>query len=228
MNYKNFRTLVACAAFVSTTLLTEFCAAGPNLLINGDFEDPPVGITPSGDGVTVIPSGSTALPGWTATGDSIDHLGNNYWQNASGASSVDLDGFFAAGGVRQTFATEIGKTYRLSFAHAGNPDFSDEPLKKLQATIAGVSQQYAFDVTGRTHDNMGWVYESLIFVADSALSTLELTSLDLGTHGRGPTVDNVAVSVVPEPSATLLGGSAAIVCMWRRRSRTSDCRLRSR
>ena len=68
--------VVVCLVLVSATLLVGVCAAAPNLIVNGDFEILSVGIPPVAGVLTVIPGGSTALSGWTVTGDSnnsIDH-----------------------------------------------------------------------------------------------------------------------------------------------------------
>ena len=181
-----------------------------NLLVNGDFETVPIGLPVSLDGVTPIPGGSTALPGWTATGGSVDHLRGNYWQNASGACSMDLDGNQAIGGLTQSFATNIGETYQVVFSLAGNPDPSNELIKKLRVTAASLSIDYTFDITGKTHANMGWIQESFTFNATSSLSTLAFTSMDLDLEGRGPAIDNVSVvSTVPEPGLGIL----LVVCV---------------
>ena len=85
-------------------------------IVNGDFEEATV--DPGGFYV-VLPGGSTAITGWTVTGDSVELMGG-FWQASSGLHSIDLSGS-DAGGIEQTFATTAGQLYRVTFDLAGDP-----------------------------------------------------------------------------------------------------------
>src|SRR3954463_10778368 len=96
--------------------------AVPNLVVNGDFEQPPV--TDRGIGFTTYKGGSS-MPGWTVGGNSVDVVSDIpdawvSWAAASGHQSVDLNGA-SAGSIYQALHPIAGQTYNLSFALAGNP-----------------------------------------------------------------------------------------------------------
>jgi len=139
---------------------------------------------------------------------------------------VDLNGSPGAGGIKQTFSTSIGGIYEVTFNFAGNPQGNAggaDPVKDLQVNIDSggiVSNFFSFDTTGKTKADLGWIAKSFTFAAGSTSSTIELFSLELGSSAWGPTIDNVAVNLVPEPSSLgllLLGGSLLL----RRRRRTA-------
>jgi choice-of-anchor C domain-containing protein len=158
-----------------------------NLLINGSFEDGP---EPTGQGSMPLEKGSAVIKGWRVTRGSIDYVGR-YWQAAHGTRSIDLDGS-TRGGVEQTFPTEKGRKYRVTFRMAGNPHPIEGPsLKKLGVQAANQSAEFEFDTNGRSNQNMGWVTRTWEFTAAAEQTTLEFYSLS----GQlcGPTLDNVSV-----------------------------------
>lgn len=207
------KTIVVAAA---TLLLAATAHAAP--FQNGSFELP--GISGGGT-INTFPAGSTAIPGWTVTGVNIDYL-STYWQAADGIHSLDLSGT-GAGGVEQTFDTVAGRTYRVRFALAGNPDSASNPIKTVvvQATGGG-AQTYTFNTTGRTASNMGWATQTYTFVATGASATLSFTSQDNTFYG--PALDNVVVNdITPSPVPTLsqwvLVGMAGLLSLLAMRGR---------
>jgi len=125
--------------------------------------------------------------------------------------SIDMDGL-SAGAVAQTFNTENGQTYTVTFwlaANTGGPP----TIKSLKVGADGTTQNYTFNDTGDSNANMGWVLETFNFTANSISSTLTFTSLDTPTGTTamgcisqvcfGPVIDNVSLSVsaVPQPAA---------------------------
>jgi hypothetical protein len=79
------------------------------LIVNGSFEN--TSIEPGS--FQDVPAGSTAITGWTVTGNHIDLIGG-LWTAAAGRHSLDLEGSACntgsidgcLGGVAQTFATK--------------------------------------------------------------------------------------------------------------------------
>jgi choice-of-anchor C domain-containing protein len=191
-----------------------------SLVANGSFE---IGV-PTGDFVTVQGGDTTSIQGWEVTGSSVDYIGT-YWTSADGDRSLDLDGTPGAGGVRQVITTDLGQTYTLSFALAGNPTITGDsrdlpyPFKTIGVNVSAgdVFQAISFDVTGKTAADMGWVTETLSFTATSETTTIAFSSLDDPSTGYcGPALDNVVVEptfgrdpAVPEPM-TLFSAFSAI------------------
>lgn len=161
-----------------------------SLIVNGGFELGPGGAW----NYYFLDSGSTAMPGWVVTRGQIDI--HRYWQNAEGDRSLDLDGSPGRGGVKQTFSTVPGASYRVRFAISGNPE-GPPTIKRMDVTAAGQSTQYDIDVTGKTIQNMGWQTVTWTFSAVDSVTTLEFFSLDSAIGWYGPALDNVIVQRVP-------------------------------
>jgi len=181
---------------VSALIVTPVQAA--NLIQNGSFEN---GANP---GVfQTINAGSTVITGWTVSQGSIDYIGT-LWQASNGSRSLDLSGE-NAGGIKQTFNTTVGKTYRVTFDLAGNT-FTSPTIKDMRVSAGGSSADFSFDTTGKSNSNMGWLSKSWDFTANSTTTTLEFTGL--GNSDAGAALDNVSVIAlsspsIPEPSSML-------------------------
>mgnify|MGYP001050125656 FL=1 len=162
---------------------------------NGSFETGP---TPGG--YVTLSAGDTQITGWTVTGDSVDYIGS-YWPAADGSRSLDLSGD-AGGGVAQAFDTVAGRTYRVGFALAGNPDCAPT-VKTVQVQATGApSVYYLFDTTNSSLSNMGWAAQTYTFTATGPTTTLAFASQD--NTGCGPALDNVAVNdITPAPVPAL-------------------------
>jgi choice-of-anchor C domain-containing protein len=186
---------------VSALIVTPVQAA--NLIQNGSFETATVNPNP-GDFIR-LDAGSTAITGWTVSQGTIDYIGT-YWQASEGSRNLDLSGA-NAGGIQQTFNTTVGKTYRVTFDLAGNPNTSPT-IKQMRISAAGSSDNFSFDITGKSTTNMGWLSKSWDFTANSTTTTLEFISLT--NSFDGPALDNVSVialspppTSIPEPSSVL-------------------------
>ncbi|WP_375329225.1 choice-of-anchor C family protein [Microcystis sp. BLCC-F210] len=178
---------------MSALIVTPVQAA--NLVQNGSFET--ANVNP-GASFIGLGAGSTAITGWTVSQGSIDYIGA-LWQASNGSRSLDLSGE-NAGGIKQTFNTTVGKTYRVTFDLAGNPNTSPT-IKQMRISAAGSSANFSFDITGKSTTNMGWLSKSWDFTANSTTTTLEFISLT--NSFAGPALDNVSVIAVPEPSSML-------------------------
>ena len=138
---KNVRRILALATGVVILLLLGqghiAVAQGPNLITNGSFE---VG-TCAGPGQfqRVFAPDSTAIAGWEVFSAEVDWMcDNTYWQSFNGTRDIDLDGL-SQGGMRQSFPTQVGATYLVTFYMAGN-NFDGPALKTMQVSVAGVTQ----------------------------------------------------------------------------------------
>lgn len=199
----NRNSLAAWTCILLLFTSAKLAHADSNLLQNGSFEL----YTGPANGVTIfnLPVGDTDITGWTIINGPLDFI-NGWWQAADGYRSLDLGGTPGAGGVMQTFSTTPGTSYKLSFYMSGNPDhLYDSSLKTMQVQIAGLTQDFTFDtaIVGNNLSDMKWQFHSFQFVAISDSTTLAFINT-MGTVREGPALDNVAVTLVPEPSPLLM------------------------
>jgi choice-of-anchor C domain-containing protein len=187
--------VIACVALTAT--------AHANLLVNGSFEQP-------GGYFGNVPVGATFITGWVVTRGTIDYSPG--WQCPDGVASVDLDGSPGStnnvGGVSQTFATVPSQQYQVTFAMAINPDNNtNNQLRVRTMDVQAAGQSTSFTLTelaGTTDANMNWIGESWTFTATNSSTTIEFFSTDAQNTYFGPTLDNVIVAPVPEPSTIFL------------------------
>ena len=195
--------ILTLTGFSASFLLATNPASAINLIKNGSFENSSLG---SGFGFVSVPTNSTAINDWTVTSGSIDYI-NTLWQNSNGNFSLDLNHLQAAS-IAQTFVTQPGNQYSVSFDLAGNLG-GNPTVKTLKVSAGGSSQDFNFDVTGKTLANMGWLSQTFGFVADSNSTTLSFASLN--NTATGPALDNVVVTAVPwETDALPVVGSTVL------------------
>lgn len=197
-----------------TLALLSISSANANLLTNGSFED--ASINPGASFIAVFP-GQTSITGWDVVVEDVHYMGT-FWEASDGIRSIDLDGLTnSSGAVSQTFSTVAGTQYNVTFDMAGN--YANAPIMKpMRVSADGQSEDFTFDVTGRSALNMGWTPMSWLFTADDTAATLQFLSLTgtLGlTAGWGAALDNVSVlavnpNPVPVPTAIWLFGTALI------------------
>lgn len=195
-------------------LLAPLTARADSILVNGNFElGPPM----NGFQDVDVFAGSSAIPGWTVLGQSIDYLGPP-WDVADGSHAVDLDGRDSVySGVSQTFATTPGGMYDVSFDLSGNPQ-GGPTIKQLLVLVDSFSQSYSFDTSGQTTTALTWTPIGFSFIATGSTATLSFVSLTGVPNSYGALLDNVAATRVPEPSTLvlLLAGVAGAVGILRR------------
>ncbi|MCX5805717.1 MAG: DUF642 domain-containing protein [Proteobacteria bacterium] len=123
------------------------------------------------------------------------------WTARDGGISIDVSGD-NAGNISQTFATENGSKYIVSFWLAGNP-WGGPTIKTLSVSAGNITdKQFTFDTTGKDISNMGWTEKSFTFTAVGIDTTLIFQSLD-GTW-YGPAIDLVSVEKAPVPLPSAL------------------------
>jgi choice-of-anchor C domain-containing protein len=154
-----------------------------NLLKNGSFEQGP----PTGEYVT-LSEGSTDIPGWVVTRDTIDYYGTG-WESYHGEHSLDLNGTPGIGGIAQTFKTTPGDTYLAIFHQAGHPSGLEQ---ELGVSAAGQQETFSFQ-SGTDPNNLGWEEQIWEFTATDDHTTLEFYSLQTDYPYGGPALDAVAV-----------------------------------
>lgn len=186
--------------------------AHASLLLNGSFAS----TCGSGSFCTYSAGNSTDIPNWlvinggnpTDSNGSVDLI-TGYWQQPpGGGNSVDLDGN-AYAGLSQTFATEVGRSYTVTFYLSGNPDGAPA-TKDLGVDFGGVPLTFSYTVTGNRND-MDWLAETFTFIATSVSTTLSFTSLDSPSTSAGffgPVIGNVDVEATPEPTGIAMIGVA--------------------
>jgi choice-of-anchor C domain-containing protein len=128
---------------------------------------------------------------WTVTRGDVHLIGAGFWQAADGVQSADLDGS-VNGGLARHFSTTPLLSYRLSYALAGN--FVAAPVVKTgYVSVNGqVRQQFTFDTTGATFQDMNYTRKHLVFVATGFTTTIEFVSTTT-PQGWGPVIDDIDV-----------------------------------
>jgi choice-of-anchor C domain-containing protein len=162
-----------------------------NLLVNGGFEEGPAFKV-----YKPLDPGSTEIKGWIVTRGQIDvveeHDGT--WKAADGTRSLDLHGSPGFGGVKQSFATQAGRKYRVTFQMSGNPGVPHEKVQ-LAVEAAGKAKEFELDMAGRSDKDLKWEQKSWEFTAKEATTVLELrTAMPATSNGfGGPAIDDVRV-----------------------------------
>ena len=120
--------LAALSAAIAVLAATPALAA--NLLTNGSFED--------------------GLDSWVTTSGNIDRITGPAWGYDDGLYAVDMNGD-RAGTIEQSFDTDAGGEYMVSFALAGNHSgcFSAGTTTDmvLQVSAAGTSEEFTHATT---------------------------------------------------------------------------------
>jgi choice-of-anchor C domain-containing protein len=171
---------------------------------NGSFESG--SINPGS--FTFLSSGSTVIDGWTVGGaGGVDYIGT-YWNASNGSRSVDLSGGGIGSLSQLLTGMVIGQQYTITYDLAGNPAGAPT-TKHLAVSVGSMGGGLATFNTGilpSTLNNMGWITQSVTFIATASSATLTFLSQD--NTSFGPALDNVTIAATPIPGALLLFGSA--------------------
>jgi choice-of-anchor C domain-containing protein len=126
--------VVAAAGAALTFAVVEASPAqAASLVQNGSFES-----GPNPGSYLTLNAGSTAITGWTVTRAAIDYYGTG-WVAADGNRSLDLNGTPGVGGIAQTFSTDPGQQYLVTFALAGH---DSGLLQRMGVGAAGQSTEF--------------------------------------------------------------------------------------
>ena len=186
-------------------------------VVNGSFED---GIALPDGGFTTLATGdTTSLPGWEVLSDGVDYIGT-YWQASNGSRSLDLSAA-TSGGVMQTVTGfETGKRYKMTFDVSGNPGGGDNPKGIMVSATGGVAQEFFYLLTpANSNSNMLYQTYTYYFTASSGTQDIQFRSAEYNPYGS--VLDNVSISLVPEPATwgLMLAGFAMTGGLVRRRAR---------
>jgi len=191
------------------------------LIVNGGFEVPVV--APAR--YRRLTTGSTAMTGWDVISGNVDVVDESFATGLpyEGEQWVDLNGD-VAGAIEQSFATEAGLVYKLSFRYANNAGATETVHGRVTVTGNDTLLEAMLSHADSRRDDMDYRLFSESFIADSSTTTLRFESLT--ADGRsGIALDRV--SLIPEPGSTtlLLCGAFAflgVALRKRRRSKTSS------
>ena len=183
---------------IAASLITA-SSAGAVTIVNGSFED---GVPLADGGFATLGTGDTTITGWTVLSDGVDYIGT-YWQASAGTRSLDLSALTSGGVSQMLNGFEVGKRYRLTFDVSANPDGGNDTKTLLVSATGGVPVMYNYVRTAaNTRANMLWTTLSYDFVASGAMQSVQFRSQEFNPSGVA--LDNVAISLVPEPAAWAL------------------------
>lgn len=187
-----------CIAFCQTATAT--------LIQNGSFEE------------TKVPEQSwrwftsDKVLGWQGSNIEIWHRLNNF-SAYEGKQHAELNAHGAKSpfSIFQTFATELGQAYAVSFAYAARTNNSE-------AFVFDVLDQQDISIYSQLldqHTVNSWSLFNTSFVATSAYTTIRFTTLNKGTYGNflddinvnslnSVNIASSRISNVPESSALFL------------------------
>jgi len=181
-------------------------ASAANLVSNGGFESPALGISAQYQlGMT------RGVPSWTIDAGNID-LMKRYWTPAAELQSIDLTGS-QRGTISQILPTTKNGPYVLSFKMSGNFACGAQTSRNVTVYWDGKPAPigtYSFQKPGFwSRTNMGWTAKSVVLPAPATAST-KLTFVDTssGTSTCGVALDDVIVEqqvvAIPEFPAIAL------------------------
>jgi uncharacterized repeat protein (TIGR02543 family) len=190
-------------------------SVGP--FVNGSFEQPAL---PAGSG-QALPSGSTAITGWTVEGTGIG------WQNgasfgvnpADGAQHIGFNGGNMSPGasISQTFSTTAGRSYTVQF-QIGRTGTGDGTVSLL-AEVTSITGTNLGSLAATAPGTPG--YGSILtftFTATTATSTLTFTDTSSATVAVDVLLDNVSVT----PSTACVAPPSGLIGWWRGEGNADD------
>ncbi|MFV1872609.1 MAG: DUF642 domain-containing protein [Oleiphilus sp.] len=181
------------AAFIAT-------GAQANLIDNGSFEDVGSSTAIGGYGSASTWQIYSSIPDWDAS-QNVEIWTNDFIVPAyHGDNVLELNAHPGRSGgtfsIYQSFATNVGQTYELTFAGRRRQANSDESFSVAVGDLVDSVYNQAWG---------HWNEYSYQFTATSAISTLTFTSLDGGRDTTGNIFDDVrVVTAVSEPASLAL------------------------
>lgn len=194
----------------TVALLATTSQAHASLIVNGGLEGGPSGL------VTSIPTGSSALPGWTYIGGNGVTYARSGWTfpPSEGDACVLLAGDFGPGTIGQTLTLTPGQRYRIEFDAASQQGAFGE------ITItADLRELGSFPINWTSASwQPDWRRLSLEFTAMEAEVHLSFSArLRAGVPFGVPGIDNISLVAVPAPATAAMLGFAIITGLRRRR-----------
>ena len=194
--------LSAAAAFAAPAL------ADPLPIQNGSFE----GTT---GGYTRLDGGSTAINGWTTTGEGVEWFDSSAFGPAfDGNNLIDLAWYTSngnpGGGIQQTIATEAGTQYSIAFHATTHRASGRDGTGIINLLIDGVMLgSYLVNNQNATFSSGDWKRFDATFTATGPQSVIQFTNTQ-NAYAHFAYLDGVStqISAVPEPAmwAMMIGG----------------------
>lgn len=201
-------------AFSSALAFASPAAAASIALTNSDFEAPNHG---------GWNWGSPGLAGWTPAGGSWAVSPDSY---SGGSQSVVWAWSYGWFALRQDSSYTIGAAGEQItagiYAKAGDVG-SGQATIRVDLLLNGTTA--AFSQVGITTSNSPWAFYSVTYTT-TASDIGKVVGMAFGSDGGYQTggtssytfMDNASLSVVPEPTATMLGGLGLLAMLRRRRT----------
>ncbi len=215
------------------TLITLTALAGvtyaQDLITNGSFENP-------SSSYTVLAPGSGSVPGWTVSGGDVEIFGINDFVGSGnfvrtgitpsssvteGLQTLDLSYGALNATITQTVNTTAGTNYKLSFdlgtvkGVSGRTGIANFALF-VNGNVAGI-----YNVSTESTTSIYYESKSHTFTGTGS-DTIAFSSIGAFNNPGGVKqdfhfIDNVSLTVVPEPSSTALLSLGGLALILRRR-----------
>lgn len=174
-------------------------SAGPELIVNGSFENTMDSFERDGQGLMILRDGATNIPGWTVTLGEMAWIDNGNVYGAAtpfGGMFLDLTGLFGpSAGLIQTIPTVPGHRYRLSLALGFNSLYSGR--NAVSVCAGGANTIFVMSPAAMTGDQ--WQRYEFRFTADVSSSVIAIEPI--ATTGGYLGLDNVSVTEDPSPDS---------------------------
>jgi hypothetical protein len=203
-------TLVVAA--VALALLASGGSGKANLALNGDFNNLDNTYVNGGYGYMLVNPGSTAIPGWAVSAQTIAWMpsgaylstfngpsGGGYFLDLTGI--VNITPFGAVVGT--AIPTVAGNTYTLSF-YLGRGDGEDANPVVVQATAGAQTGTFTVNGADPAVGYINWQRCVLQFTATGSSTSIDINANTSANNGNG-FIGLANVSVVPEPTTMIAG-----------------------
>ena len=126
-----------------------------------------------------------------------------WYDQGPGSDGLLLHSPERRGGIEQTFPTEKGRRYRVTFALSTNSNHGNRSPEDTATTIrvsaAGGSQKFTVDCANWKLEEICWTQQEWEFVALADKTTLAFTTEETNKgYWHGPAVADVWVEAVPK------------------------------
>jgi choice-of-anchor C domain-containing protein len=188
-------------------LLAGLCvrfAGAAATISNGSFEEIVID-----QPYRVFYAGASLGGGWIVADGTVEIV-RDYWPAAEGRQSIDLSGIFEeVGTIYQDVATVPGRTYKIKFAFAGNPEDPGADKRMKVFWNDGEVADLTYNTAGRSLSDMGWKRQEYTVTATGATSRLKFQSLTF--NFLGPVIDDVSIEEIPTEGALRNGSFEELV-----------------
>jgi len=220
----------AAATLALAALSIASAASASEILVNGSFEDLGAATPEGWGGYTYYAGGEVGLPGWTVEAGSVDvTLNTSSWSPAyDGQAGLDINGW-DAGTISQSFATQLGQLYTVSFAYSRNAASAPD---NAAATVSagGVTRDVLAPNDGSFGgaNNFLWKTDSFTFQGTGNVEKISIAAAIPGNGGVFFDKVSIVSAPVPEPATWALmisGFGMAGATLRRRRAALATVRI---